>query len=195
MSTSIGERITDYSPFFLGASNPTHRQYEALRAYFVEHLPSHQVAQRFGYTPGSFRVLCHQFRQDPHRKFFLSPQKGPQSAPKKNRLRDEIIAMRKQNLSIYDIHDALQRSGHALSPAAISVILKRRASLGFLGAEMTNAQTPHARTLPPSPMYAPSTSAQGRSVPSSLASFSSLPTSPPSPWTRCCKRLGFRARL
>lgn len=124
MSNSSGERITDYAPFFLEASNPTHRQYEALRAYFVDHLPSQQVAQSFGYTQGSFRVLCHQFRQDPHRKFFLSPQKGPQSAPKKDRLRDEIIAMRKQNLSIYDIHDALQRSGRALSPAAISLILK-----------------------------------------------------------------------
>lgn len=124
MSTSTEERITDYAPFFLEASSPTHRQYEALRAYFVEHLPSHQVAQRFGYTPGSFRVLCHQFRQDPHRTFFLSPQKGPQSAPKKDRLREEIIAMRKQNLSIYDIRDALQHSGHSLSSAAISMILK-----------------------------------------------------------------------
>ena len=124
MSNSSVERITDYAPFFLEASNPTHRQYEALRAYFVDHLPSQQVAQRFGYTQGSFRVLCHQFRQDPHRKFFLSPQRGPQSAPKKDRLRDEIIALRKQNLSIYDIHDALQPSGQALSPAAISLILK-----------------------------------------------------------------------
>jgi hypothetical protein len=124
MSNGVGERITNYAPFFLEVSNPTHRQYEALRAYFVDHLPSQEVAQRFGYTQGSFRVLCHQFRQDPHRQFFLSPQKGPQSAPKKDRLRDEIIAMRKQNLSIYDIHDALQRSGHALSPAAISMILK-----------------------------------------------------------------------
>ena len=124
MPNSSEERITDYASFFLDSANPTHRQYEALRAYFVEHLPSHQVAQRFGYTPGSFRVLCHQFRQDPRRPFFLSPQKGPQSAPKRDRLREQIIAMRKQNLSVYDIHDALQRSGHSLSPAAISILLK-----------------------------------------------------------------------
>jgi hypothetical protein len=32
--------------------------------------------------------------------------------------------MRKQNLSVYDISDALQRSGHSLSPAAISLLLK-----------------------------------------------------------------------
>jgi MFS family permease len=35
-----------------------HRQYEALRAYFVDELPSKEVAERFGYAPGSFRVLC-----------------------------------------------------------------------------------------------------------------------------------------
>jgi hypothetical protein len=125
MPNSDEERITDYAPFFLEASGPIHRQYEALRAFFVEHLPSHQVAQRFGYTPGSFRVLCHQFRQNPRRPFFLSPQKGPRSAPKKDRLRQEIIAMRKQNLSVYDISDALQRSGQQLSPAAISLLLKQ----------------------------------------------------------------------
>jgi len=124
MPNSHEERITDYAPFFLEASNPTHRQYEALRAFFVEHLPSHQVAQRFGYTPGSFRVLCHQFRQDPRRPFFLSPQQGPRSAPKKDRLREAVIAMRKQNLSVYDISQALQRSGQQLSPAAISLLLK-----------------------------------------------------------------------
>ena len=38
--------------------------YEALRAYFVEDRASAEVAKAFGYTPGSFRVLCHQFRRD-----------------------------------------------------------------------------------------------------------------------------------
>ena len=45
--------------FFLQPANATQRQYEALRAYFVEGLPSGEVARRFGYSPGSFRVLCH----------------------------------------------------------------------------------------------------------------------------------------
>jgi DDE family transposase len=124
MTNGSEEGITDYAPYFLQASNPTHRQYEALRAYFVEHLPSHLVAERFGYTPGSFRVLCHQFRQDPGRPFFLSPQKGPRTAPKKDRLREQVVALRKQNLSVYDIHEVLHRSGHKLSPAAISLLLK-----------------------------------------------------------------------
>jgi len=109
---------------FLTPANATHRQYEALRAYFVERLPSAVVAQRFGYTPGSFRVLCHQFRQNPHRPFFLPPSKGPKAAPKRDRAREEVIALRKQNLSIYDISQALARSGRKLSPAAVALILK-----------------------------------------------------------------------
>ncbi len=42
---------------FVEPSNSTHRQYEALRAFFVEEIPSAEAAARFGYTPGSFRVL------------------------------------------------------------------------------------------------------------------------------------------
>ena len=88
---------------FLEPSNTSHRQYEALRAFFVEGLPSAEAATRFGYTPASFRVLVHHFRQDPRRDFFLTPDKGPRAAPKADPLRDRIIALRKQNLSIYDI--------------------------------------------------------------------------------------------
>ena len=65
----------------------------------------------FGYTEGSFRVLAHQFRQNPDRQFFLSPSKGPHAAPKKDRVRDTVINLRKQNLSIYDISDVLAKEG------------------------------------------------------------------------------------
>ena len=62
MSIRIPKRITNLARLFLEPVNPTHRQYEALRAFFVEGLCSAEAARRFGYTPGSFRVLCHQFR-------------------------------------------------------------------------------------------------------------------------------------
>src|SRR5512136_2291672 len=102
MFTSEPKKLTDLAGIFLEPANSTHRQYEALRAYFVEGLPSDQAAHRFGYTPGSFRVLVHQFRQNPRRDFFLAPAKGPKIAPKADPLRERIIALRKQNLSIYD---------------------------------------------------------------------------------------------
>jgi hypothetical protein len=112
------------SRHFLQPTNTTHRQYEALRAYFVDRLPSAEAARRFGYTPGSFRVLVHQFRQDPTRQFFLpsARQSGPRG--KQNRLRDQVVALRKENLSIYDISRALSREGQSISPAAAAEILQ-----------------------------------------------------------------------
>ena len=117
-------KITDMERVFLEPSNSTHRQYEALRAYFVDQMPSAETAARFGYSPGSFRVLCHQLRQNQHRQFFLPPQKGPRSSPKKESLREKIVELRKQNLSIYDINEALRSDGKRLSPPAISMILQ-----------------------------------------------------------------------
>ncbi len=124
MFTSEPKKLTDLAQAFLEPANATHRQYEALRAYFVDGLPSDQAARRFGYTPGSFRVLVHQFRQNPRRDFFLTPAKGPQAAPKADPLRERIIALRKQNLSIYDISRNLAHQGNSLSPVAVAHVLK-----------------------------------------------------------------------
>jgi len=114
------KKITDLAQVFLEPSNATHRQYEALRAFFVDHLPSQEAAKRFGYSYGSFRILCHEFRQNPERVFFQTAPKGPRSAPKSDAAKERIIELRKQNHSIYDIQRALEESGTPLSPAAIS---------------------------------------------------------------------------
>jgi hypothetical protein len=124
MFTSEAKELTDLSRLFVEPTNATHRQYEALRAFFVDRLPSAEAARRFGYTPGSFRVLVHQFRQNPRRDFFLKPAKGPQSAPKTDPVRDRVIALRKENLSIYDISRNLAHEGQPLSPVAVALILK-----------------------------------------------------------------------
>jgi|SRR5262245_7802391 len=48
--------------YFLRPSCPSQRQYEALRAVFVEGLSQRDAAQRFGYSYGAFRQLVLQFR-------------------------------------------------------------------------------------------------------------------------------------
>ena len=125
MFRSLGERITSLARVFLEPKNPAHRQYEALRAFFVEGLPSAEAAQRFGYSPGSFRVLCHEFRQNPDREFFLSSSRRTPESPRVDRIRDQVVALRKQNLSIYDISRALAEKGERRSPAGVSLILKK----------------------------------------------------------------------
>jgi transposase-like protein len=124
MFTGSAKELTDLARAFIVPANATHRRYEALRAYFVEGLSGAEVARRFGYTPGSFRVLVHQFRRDPHRPFFLPTAKGPRSAPKADPIRDRIVALRKLNLSISDISRALHDEGHPLSPVTISQVLR-----------------------------------------------------------------------
>ena len=116
--------ITDPARFFLEPTQARHRQYEALRAYFVERRPGPEVAHAFGYTPGSFRVLCHHFRRDAAREFFTEPQRGPQEQPKKSRARRLIVAMRKRNLSVYDIAEELAAQHIELGPTAITEVLR-----------------------------------------------------------------------
>lgn len=121
---STPTELTDLAQHFLQPQNSTHRLYEALRAYCVDQLPSREAAQRFGYSPNSFRVLVHRFRQDPQRTFFIPPIKGPQVAPKRDQAREQIITLRKQNLSIYDISTALAREGIMYSAVAVGQVLR-----------------------------------------------------------------------
>ena len=112
----------DLAQVFLSPRNSTNRQYEALRAYYVAGLPASEVAKQFGYTEGSFRQLAHQLRHDPQRNFFReSPRDVSQSV---DPVREQIIQLRKQNLSIYDISEALQKEGIRRSAVAVSKLLK-----------------------------------------------------------------------
>jgi len=129
MATSHRNAITQAHPegrFFLAPDMVTHRQYEALRAYFVEGLSSEEAARRFGYTPGSFRVLCHRFRSMESEKaehFFKDVRHGPQSPPVRDRVRERAVAMRKRNLSVYDIQREFGEAGEEVSINTLSVLL------------------------------------------------------------------------
>lgn len=124
MGTKAPKSITAVLKFFLEPRSARQRQYEALRAYFVEQLPSAQAARKFGYTPGTFQVMCHHFRRDPNPVFFASPKRGPRFQPKKSAARDTIVALRKQNYSVYDISEQLKERGLKLSPTAVGELLK-----------------------------------------------------------------------
>jgi hypothetical protein len=112
----------------LSPVNALHRQYEALRAFYVDKIPGKDVASRFNYTPGSFRLLCHQFRQNPEVPFFLENRHALRAAAvaakKPSALHERVLALRKQNCSIYDIQRALEQKHQRLSAPAIWKILK-----------------------------------------------------------------------
>jgi hypothetical protein len=59
------------------------------------------------------------------REFFRDVTRGPQSQPKKDAVRERIVELRKENLSVYDIRDELERSGKdTLSATAIREVLR-----------------------------------------------------------------------
>ena len=128
MAASAEHGLTDSqtTAFFLSPQEPLHRQYEALRAFFVEDLLSAEAAQLFGYSPGSFRVLCHQFRHDPEKRsaFFRQPPRGAIPAPARDPVRELVVAMRKRNLSVYDIQRDLAEAGRRISINALTVLLR-----------------------------------------------------------------------
>jgi len=128
MTTTTNDTLSDTqaSQFFLAPEVPRQRQYEALRAYFLDQLPATEVAPRFGYTTGSFRQLCHHFRHDPTLRagFFQTTRPGPQHAPARDRVRELAVAMRKKNLSVYDIQRELAAAGHTVSINSLSLLLR-----------------------------------------------------------------------
>src|SRR5499425_2990364 len=123
MTISSPFTLTECHGFFVKPATSIQRQYEALRAYFVEKLASAEVARRFGYTPGAFRMLCYDFRRGRLRDFFAVRRPGPVEQPKKNPVRDQVLALRKSNYSIYDISRTLKEQGTPLGATAVREIL------------------------------------------------------------------------
>ena len=69
--------------FFREPDGTSHRQYEALRAYFVEAMPLTEVAERFGYTISTLKSMASRLHTDLRRGvmpplFFLTAEDGLQ---------------------------------------------------------------------------------------------------------------------
>ncbi len=124
MSIGKPKDLSKCRHFFLTPASAKQRQYEALRAFFVEGRPSREVARAFGYSTGSFQVLCHHFRRDTDPLFFVSPRPGPRDQPKKSAARDFIVELRKRNYSVYEISESLKERQLSLSPTAVREVLK-----------------------------------------------------------------------
>ncbi len=121
---SLSNSLSEEAGYFLEPKSSKQRQYEALRAYFVENLSVKVISEQFGYTTGAFHVLCHQFRNDPDREFFIQTRPGPRYGPKKDNSRERVIELRKTNHSVEDIKYILKGEGIALSTVSIWTILK-----------------------------------------------------------------------
>jgi transposase len=115
--------LTDCQRFFAKPATPRQRQYEALRAFYLEGLPSAECARRFGYSAGAFRVLCHAFRRGDLPELFATARPGRREQPKKSRAHEQIVALRKRNYSVYEISQALKEQRTPLSATAVREVL------------------------------------------------------------------------
>ena len=124
MSTGNRPKTRVGAEFFQQPATAAHRQYEALRAYFVEGLPAAAVAKQFGYTTAAVYALCRDFRAR-RLAFFRTPAKpGPKHAPKRAAARQRVVQLRQQHYSAYDIQQRLQAEGLRLSVTVIHQILR-----------------------------------------------------------------------
>jgi hypothetical protein len=129
MNTSTRGGITPdpaAATFFRAPEKPLHRQYEALRMYFLGEATSQEAARAFGYSPGAFRILCHRFRREPElrERFFPEMRRGPRTAPGRDAVRELVVGMRKKNMSVYDIQRELDTQGRKISINSLAILLR-----------------------------------------------------------------------
>lgn len=109
--------------FFKNPATAGQRQYEALRAHFVDHVPGREIARRYRYTYSAFNSLKQKFRAG-QLKFFVTPPRGPKGPRLAPDLRETIVEFRRKRLSAYQIAEVLETHGTPISVATISRLLE-----------------------------------------------------------------------
>jgi hypothetical protein len=128
MSTSHVEQTARSTParpggeFFADPADPTHRRYEALRAYLLEGVPGPVAAHRFGYRPETLASMGRDFRAG-RDDFFVSPRPGPKTAPAKEAARPRIIELRHAGRSAYEIAEILAAENTPLNRTGVAEVL------------------------------------------------------------------------
>jgi hypothetical protein len=118
------------SAFFISPTNPLHRQYEALRSFFVEKQTAEQVAVRFNYKKSTVYSLTRDFKNQlknnalPPEHFFHQAKPGRKPSENSDKMREQIISLRKKYLSVPDIKAILDAQGSSLSERHIHSILQ-----------------------------------------------------------------------
>lgn len=99
------------------------KRYEALRASFVERLPAHIVAERFGYTASYIHLLRHQFK---HGKLDFTEPLAEGSSRRRRvsaETRRKIRAWRERRLSAAEITELLLEDGVEISVRTVERVL------------------------------------------------------------------------
>jgi transposase len=115
---------------FLSSTSPNQRRYEILRAVFVEDLPREEIAVKFKTTANTVNSYVYDFKQDPDiESLFTKPEYGRKAKIEITKIKDSILILRKQNLSVPEIKAVLDSQQKSVSEKQIYNILQKD---GFL---------------------------------------------------------------
>ncbi len=118
---------TPYSAFFARPSQARHRQYEFLRAHFLEGRAIRDAAAELGYTAASAYSLVHKFKTQfdggAPLAFFASPAPGPKAEREKIQIREQVVRLRARDYSNVDVLAALHAAGQKASQSLVDQIL------------------------------------------------------------------------
>jgi transposase len=116
--------------YFSAPRQAIHKQYEALRAFFVEGMSAEEVATAFGYSLSAVYSLVRDFRKDIATKAFTDPFFIPRKAGRKpmdetGELHRRITSLRKKYLSVPDIKAILDAQGDRVSERYVYDIITK----------------------------------------------------------------------
>jgi len=116
--------------YFLDTATIAQKQYEALRAFFVDELPVKEIAIKFGYTYRAVTSLVANFKkarkEKPEEELFFQVKKpGRKKMKQKNFITRSVAALRKNYLSVPDIKVILDGKGIKVSEKEIYLIVKQ----------------------------------------------------------------------
>ena len=120
---------SDFVSFFTEPNNILHKQYLALRRFFLDGSTAEQIAQEFGYSIGTVYSMIRDFKikilngsDDP---FFKVNKVGRKPVDQKGEIENLIIDFRKKYLSVPDIKIALDGLGFIVSESYIYHVVDR----------------------------------------------------------------------
>jgi len=109
--------------FFRHPLDPGQKQYEALRACYIDNVPGRDVARRYGYTYAALNSLKQKFKAG-RLKFAFTPARGPKGPRLAREVRESIIEYRRKGVSAYQIAEILETLGRVVSVSTIARILE-----------------------------------------------------------------------
>ncbi|MCP4762112.1 MAG: transposase [archaeon] len=123
-------KIMDIIDFFQAPKSIMHKQYEALRAFYVDKKSAITIAKEFGYSVASVYSLTRDFKKRMHNEdmtsyFFNKALLGRKVSSNHDELSELIILLRKKNLSVPDIKAILDTKNKIISERHIYNVLHK----------------------------------------------------------------------